>query len=351
MEKIENVKNQIASLSSLKLKTKIIVVCDLFLPLKLYHLPNWFSKELRRQQPMIEIHEANTPKKPDLPDIANKAQIYFGNRITRDIIQKLPNLKWIHFGSIGVDRAKCPEVVDRAIMVSNSRGTMESYVATHGLSMILALTRGLIHSFHIIQEGHFTRSAFDKYYDHCDSLPGKNILIVGFGEIGAQLGQMVQALGMNLSIIKRETTNISLNKENIFHLDDLKTAVKDKDFIINLLPNTDQTKKIFNKEIFRAMENNSFLVNLGRGGTVEEPDLVEALQNGEIAGAGLDVFENEPLSADSKLLQLKNVILTPHVAGLGNNYWNKALPIFIENLICFTQGEPLINAVNISRGY
>jgi phosphoglycerate dehydrogenase-like enzyme len=228
---------------------------------------------------------------------------------------------------------------------------MEDYVATHALSMILAFTRGLQHSFHIQQKGQLNRPKFDSYFDHCGSLEGKNILIVGFGEIGKRLGQMVESLEMNLSIVKRTTTGIKLSKENIFKLQDLKTAVKGQDFVVNLLPETGLTRKLYNQNIFSAMEKNSFFISLGRGGTVDEADLALALEREEIAGAGLDVFENEPLPKDSKLLALKNVILTPHVAGLGNNYWEKALPIFIENLINFTQGKPLKNIIDMPRGY
>lgn len=351
MEKTGDISKQLTALSGLQLNKKIVIACDLFLPLKLYHLPNRFTDDLGHHQPMVEIHEVNTPEKPGLPRIASDAQIYFGNRITRELIQKLPKLEWIHFGSIGVDRAMCPEVVDRVIKVSNSKGTMEDYVATHALSMILAFTRGLHRSFHLQQEGQLNRPAFDSYFDHCGSLDGKNILIIGFGEIGERLGHMVQSLRMNLSIIKRNTAGIKLNKEDIFSLEELKTAVKGKDFVVNLLPETGSTRKLFNQDIFSAMEKNSFLLNLGRGGTIDETDLVLALQRGEIAGAGLDVFEDEPLSNNSKLLKLKNVILTPHIAGLGNGYWDKALPIFIKNLINFIQGEPLINIVDMSRGY
>jgi D-2-hydroxyacid dehydrogenase (NADP+) len=351
MEKTGSISKQLSDLSCVKLNKKIIIACDLFLPLKLYHLPGGFVNDLSHHQPMVEIHEANTPDKPILSRIASDAQIYFGNRINRELIQKLPKLEWIHFGSIGVDRAMCLEVADRAIKVSNSRGTMEGYVATHALSMILAFTRGLHHSFHIQQEGQLNRPKFDSYFGQCGSLEGKNILIVGFGEIGERLGKMVKSLEMNLSIVKRKTTDINLGKENIYKLEDLKTAVKGKDFVVNLLPETGSTKKLYNKDIFLAMEKNSFFINLGRGSTVDETDLALALQQGEIAGAGLDVFEKEPLRNDSKLLELENVILTPHVAGLGNNYWEKALPIFIENLINFIQGKSLTNIVNMSRGY
>lgn len=351
MENTGGISKQLAALSCVKLNKKIIIACDLFLPLKLYHLPAGFVNNLSRHQPMVEIHEVNTPEKPGLSKIASDAQIYFGNRITRELIQKLPELEWIHFGSIGVDRAMCPEVADRAIKVSNSRGTMEDYVATHALSMILAFTRGLQHSFHIQQKGQLNRHKFDSYFDHCGSLEGKNILIVGFGEIGERLGRMVESLEMNLSIVKRKTTGIKLSKENIFKLEDLKVAVKGKDFVVNLLPETGPTEKLYNQDIFSAMEKHSFFINLGRGGAVDETHLALALQQEEIAGAGLDVFENEPLRNDSKLLELENVILTPHVAGLGNNYWEKALPIFIENLINFIQGKPLTNIVDMSRGY
>ena len=127
-----------------------------------------------------------------------------------------------------------------------------------------------------------------------------------------------------------------------FSINELGSAVRDFDFVVNLLPLTEQTRNVFTKDIFRQMKRTSFFINIGRGDSVIENDLIDALENDVIAGAGIDVFSSSsyvnpstPLRQDSPLLDLENVILTPHIAGLTNQYWDKECALFIDNLTRF----------------
>ena len=327
----------------------LTVGCDLFLDLKLYHVPKEYLNNLRRDQPEVEILPVNLrngqPSPP--PDL----EIYWGNRITPEIISSLPRLKWIHFGSVGVNRAQTKDVVERKILVTNSKDVMTAAVASSALAMMLALARGLHRCWKLRQEGNLSRESYDCYFDNTHELEGQVCLIVGFGQIGVRLAKVCTALGMRVDAVGRTSISAKEISGRRFSLAQLKQAVREADYIVNLLPLTPLTLKVFDREIFLAMRKNAFFINVGRGETVCEADLVQALQDQTIAGAGLDVFEKEPLSADSPLLRLSEVIITPHIAGLTNRYWERECALFKENVRRYKRGEKLLNLINMEKGY
>lgn len=328
----------------------IKVACDLFLNLKLYQLPDRNLKILKEKFPNVEIQRANLPNEE--LKISPDTEVYFGNRITPEIISSLPNLKWIHFGSVGVNRAETQEVIDRGIIVTNSRDIMTAAVAGSALAMMLALARGLHHCWNLRVEKRLSRESYDEYYDQTHELENQRCLIVGFGQIGKRVARVCMALGMIVDVVgrTREKNHEEING-NVYTLDDLNNAVRESDYVINLLPLTKLTAKIYDKNIFNSMKKTAFFINLGRGESVCEQHLVEAIKSKEIAGAGLDVFEKEPLASNSELWNLKEVIITPHLGGLTNRYWDKQIVLFEENLVRYIRGENLLNVVDMKKGY
>jgi phosphoglycerate dehydrogenase-like enzyme len=320
--------------------SKLIVGCDLFMDLKLYRVPQQKIEEIENKFQRIEIYPINVKgdEKAPLEDI----NIYWGNRITPEIISSLPKLKWIHFGSVGVNRAQTQDVLDRNIMVTNSSGTMTAAVAAQALTFMTTLARGFHHCWRLRQEGDLTRSSYDQFFDATHELEGQTCLIVGYGQIGKKLGTICAALGMKVKTISRSAG---------FRLSELKEAVTLSDYVVNILPLTLETTGVFTREIFFAMKKSAFFINVGRGETVIEKDLVEALKSKTIAGAGLDVFENEPLSMNSELWDIPEAIITPHIGGLTNRYWIKECKLFEDNLKRFVSGEPLLNCVDMKTGY
>ena len=144
---------------------------------------------------------------------------------------------------------------------------------------------------------------------------GQSCLIVGAGNIGGKLAKICKSLDMRVKGIR------TTSDDNNFTLEQMPQIISDFDFVINILPHSKETDKIFDKFIFSKMKKSSFFINVGRGKTVVEKDLIQALKHKTIAGAGLDVFENEPLSKNSELRRLQNVIVTPHIAGYTKKYW------------------------------
>ena len=329
---------------------KLVLASDLFLDLKLYRIPSWVFDRLYEAFPFMEIVEVDTPR-TEHRALPVEAEIYWGNRITQEIISGLPNLKWIHFGSVGVDRALVSEVFRRNILVTNSRGTMVAPTTASALSFIVTLARGFHHCWTQRQSRKFGRHAFDQHFEEIGDLEGQSCLIVGYGDVGKRLAKVCQTLGMSVFCIKREKAAPTELVETFYKLEQLAEAVKDKDFVVNLLPLTSKTRRVFNAQVFRQMKSSAFFINIGRGETVDEKALIAALEERRIAGAGLDVFENEPLPPDSPLLQMETVILTPHVAGVSVRYWGKAIDLMERNIERYLNGEPLFNVVDLVREY
>ena len=275
--------------------------------------------------------------------INSKAEVYWGDKLTNEHLTKMPNLKWIHFGGIGIDKVL---KMNRNIIVTNSKGTMEEALASSSLSLIFSLSRCINQCYDLRYKNNLTRNSMNKYFNKLQDVFGQTILIVGCGSVGKKVSSVCEVLNMNvIKLISKDDVNL------------LPEMVKDSDFVLNLLPYTNETKSIFNKKVFENMQKTSYFINVGRGETVVEEDLIEALKNKSIAGAGLDVFEKEqklpksPLSEDSSLWNMNNVIITPHIAGWSKNYWKKQIDLFGENLKRYKNSEEMLNIINLNRGY
>tara|TARA_B100000315_G_scaffold244825_1_gene269990 strand:+ start:4576 stop:5592 length:1017 start_codon:yes stop_codon:yes gene_type:complete len=330
------------------------VGCDLFLDLKLYRIPIVFQNQLKTEFPNVEVIEVNTTSANQIN--LETIDIYWGNRITEELIKKLTGIQWIHFGSVGVNQAIAQDVKQRHIAVTNSKGVMTDAVVSTVLAFIFSLARGFHHAWNLRLHNNLDRKSFDVFFDSIQDVIGQSCLIVGLGEIGQKLSEICASIGINVYAVKNNISSYPQWIKKVYPLSKLNDAVSDVDYVINLLPLVDSTKGIFNSSIFAAMKRNAFFINVGRGDTVNEDDLIHAIRIKQIAGAGLDVFSKDsyispgiPLCRESPLLKEENIILTPHVAGLTTKYWKAECDLFFENLRLFLKGKPLINYVDISN--
>jgi phosphoglycerate dehydrogenase-like enzyme len=312
-----------------------VVACDLFLSLRLYHLPEWLQERLKIAFPNVKIVPVNTP---DAPLIIEDATVYWGNRITSEIIKNMPKLEWIHFGSVGVNRANSKEVSKRDILITSSKGLVISSMVTSAIAFMTSLARGMHYNQILRNERNMNRDSFDNYFDQIHELAGERCLIVGFGDVGKKLANVCKALEMNVSAVGR-SINKHQSVDNFFTMDKISNAVSNADYIINLLPLNDETEQIFTQKLFAKMKPSAFFINIGRGETVDEDALIAALENKQITGAGLDVFAQEPLTDSSPLWSMANVMLSPHVAGLSKGYWDRQAHLFMYNLECYLEND------------
>ena len=315
---------------------KIVVGCDLFLPLRLYSVPPWVLEKITQRFSNLEIVPVNIPGQSSG---RNDIDVYWGNRITPDFVENCDSLQWVHFGSVGVDRARHDSVAARNIIVTSSRGIATAPMTASALAMITSLARGMHWTFKLRNTGTLTRESFDVFFDSIHDLEGQEILIVGLGEVGRRLSSACAALGMNVTAVNRSPGTAPHHVERTATLEELKNLVVSADYVVDLLPLNEETRHVFDEEMFGRMKESAFFINLGRGETVVESAMISALATGTIAGAGLDVFDVEPLSGDSPLWGFENVIITPHVSAISPNYWRRQLELFLFNIEKFATGD------------
>jgi len=311
-----------------------MIGCDLIRDLEIYSIPEDYFNELNEKCGIIKIDPDNSDAE-SLKDI----EIYFGDRISLSLVDSMPKLKWVHFTSIGYDKIVGTNRKD--LIVTNSSGTMDDGVVSTTLGFMFSLSRGFNYC---LNSKSIDRYEFDKHFDTIQDVIGQSCLIVGMGSIGSKLAKICKSLDMKVSGIRTVSDN-----DSTFTLNQLPDIISDFDYVINILPHSDETDSIFDKSIFDKMKKSSFFINVGRGKTVVEKDLIDVLRLNNIAGAGLDVFEKEPLQKDSELRSLDNVIITPHIAGYTKKYWKLQKKLFSENLDRYLNIQPLINKVGYDR--
>lgn len=266
-----------------------------------------------------------------------------------DILTRAPNVRWIHSISVGVDAFSIPERLLPGLTVTNSKGCTSVPIAEHALALILALARGVPS----IVERQAGRQWGGRSFA-TKELYGSTVGIIGYGEIGAEIGRRCKGLGMRVLGCRKHPGKSRHPSEIADLVVDFARAdevIAQSDVLVLSLPSTEETIGFMNKRRLQAMKKDSFLVNVGRGSAIVEKDLAECLQRGMMAGAALDVFEQEPLPADHPLWDCPNVLISPHVAYDSPKNIDRCMELFLHNLTCYLRGEPLKNVVDMNAGY
>lgn len=286
--------------------------------------------------PRVRFAKVNVPESTDE---VGEFEIYWGTRFSGRYLESNPKLEWIHFGSVGVDKLNGLPIAERGLEITSSRGLMIPQMTTAAIAFMTSLARGHHWAWKLRKKGELSRESFDQYFTQIFDLEGQTALIAGYGDVGKALATVLQSLGMKIITISRDLRSGQGEVAETYPLTRLKEAVEEADFVINLLPLNSSTARVFNSSVFEAMKKTSFFISLGRGETVVESDLFQALTQQKLLGAGLDVFESEPLSPANPLLSLDNVIASPHIAGLSQTYWDKQVALFRWNLDCYLAGR------------
>ena len=321
---------------------EIYVACDFSLPLRMFNLPAIHAKKIKHLFPNIDI--IFIPKEISKLSLTSqeqlkKATIYWGNLFSKDMLKLMPMLEWIHFGSVGVEKANSEEVRKKNIKITNSINIVDNAMASSAIAAMTNLSRGLFRAEKLRTLKKLNRQSWDYFGEHIHDFFGGHVLIVGYGSVGHKLAKICKAFDMKVSAVNRSNLPDS-NVDQFYRLNNATSALKDVDFVVNLLPLSDETEQFFSGDFFRKMKTTSFFINIGRGETVVEEDLIAALNNKTISAAALDVFFKEPLSLDSPLWDVDNVIITPHVAGYTNQFWPKQTDLFIK-LLSNHLGNPI----------
>ncbi|MBM7703723.1 D-2-hydroxyacid dehydrogenase [Metabacillus iocasae] len=257
-----------------------------------------------------------------------------------------PHLKWLQTWSAGVNSLPLSELNEKGVSVTSANGVHAFPISETIFALMLSLTRK-IHT--------YVKQQQTKQWHHAGlnlELHGKTIGIIGVGAIGKETAKIAKAFGMKTLGVRRsgEQTEYIDHMYTLNHLNDI---LPNCDYVVVTLPLTNETYHLFTRVQFERMKSSAFFINIGRGALVAEEELTEALQKREIAGAGLDVFEQEPLPLESSLWELENVIVTPHTSGDTQYYDERVIhDIFLPNLKQYLQHKPLtINLLDFKKGY
>lgn len=257
-------------------------------------------------------------------------------------------LKWVQQWGAGVNWImQYPELIRKDFILTNVSGIHAIPISEQIVGYLLAFARSLHHAIRAQGERGWWKPERSTLFE----LAGKTMLIIGTGAIGARTAYLAQALDMRVLGVRRNPEREINGVEAMFAPDQLLELLPEADFVVLTIPLTQETKGMIGEPELRAMKSNAYILNIGRGGTIQEKVLVRALQKGWIAGAGLDVFEKEPLPEDSPLWDMDNVIITAHYSGSTPHYNERAMRIFTDNLRRYMAGEPLKNVVDKKLGY
>ena len=255
-----------------------------------------------------------------------------------DLLERASKLKYIQSIGAGFDQFPLDELSERGIVLANASGVNQNAVAEHAMSLMLALNRH-IHTGRDNQNTHVWRGMLGDLTKREDELIGKTLLIIGMGTIGSRLARFAKAFDMRVIATKRNPATSATSVDDLVTPDRLNELVPQADFVVLTCPLTAETKNIVDARVFEAMKSTAYLINVARGQCVDEPVLAEALKSGQIAGAGLDHFWDEPLGGDSILWDLENVIITPHTGGETRMYEERVIDILDDNLCRIWSGR------------
>jgi phosphoglycerate dehydrogenase-like enzyme len=281
---------------------------------------------------------------PDEEQLAGASVLYIWDHRFADIaplLRRTNELQWVHAASVGVNRLICPEL--SAVTLTNSRGVFDTSISEWVLAAVLAHVKGLEDTWRLQTEGTWR-------YRTMGRLAGTRAAVVGTGSIGRAIADRLARLDVTVTLVGRRPAE-DPDFGTVRSTDDLVAIAAEVDLVVLAVPLTPATTSLVGAEVLRALGDRGFVVNVGRGPTIVESELVDALRDGTIAGAALDVFDVEPLPADSPLWSMSNVLVSPHMSGDYHGFEVDMMGVFTDNLNRWRRGDQLRNVVDPAVGY
>lgn len=283
-----------------------------------------------------------------IPQYIEEAEIFvtYGKDVTEELLKQAKNLKWIQVLAAGVDPLPFDAIKKNNILVTNVRGIHKIPMSEYAISMILSVYR---------KERDLLLYQLDKHWDRTLSfgeVTGKTMIVLGTGSIGQEVARLAKAFRMKTIGVSRSGRDKE-HFDEVYSVTHLHSVLDKGDFIVSVLPSTKETRYLLKDEHFDLMRDDAIFLNMGRGDLVKTETLVRAVQEEKIGHLILDVFEEEPLAADSPLWKNERVTITPHIAAISDRYLERALGIFKENMNLYEdrQLEEMLNVIDLDRGY
>jgi len=314
-----------------------------------WDLPAHHVEGLARRFPGVRFSSPRAQEEADR--LLSGAEVVLGWALHRDNFATARELEWVHVTAAGVGSVLFPEMVESPVVLTNSRGLHAAAMAEHALGVMLAVARKLHLARDAQRDRRWTQTSLWRGEPGIGELAGATLGLVGMGAVGTAIAVRARAFGMRVLAVRRHPASAPAPADEQWGPEGLGRLLECCDWIVLAAPLTSETRGLIGSSELERMRPGAVLVNLGRGRLVDETALAEALARGRIAGAALDVFAEEPLPAASPLWDMPQVIVTPHVSGIGPRLWERTVELFAGNLERFLAGRPLLNVVDKRAGY
>ncbi len=267
-------------------------------------------------------------------------------------LKMAPNLAWVHSTSAGVEHYLFPEMTESDVLLTNCKGCFAPAIAEHAFGLLFAITRNIGAQTRNMSAGKWQGVAMESIFE----MKGKTLGIVGIGGIGSQTARRARAMDMNVIAVDivpkyKEQIGDICDEVRLVQDDGLKWLLPNSDVVLISAPHTKVSEGMIGAEQFGMMKDTAYFINVARGKVVKTPDLVNALKNGQIAGAGLDVIDPEPLPSDHELWSMPNVIITSHIAARSEHNRARSNDVWVENVYRYANELPMLNMVDKELGF
>jgi len=327
---------------------KVLLV--VYHPFELWQAPAWFSERLRQDFRGLEVVQRR--EYGDIEEDLRDVDIAVTWSLRPEQFRAAGRLRWIHSPAAAVHALIIPEIVASDVVVTNARDVHAPVVAEHVIALVLALAKRLPSAFRYQQASQWAQNEMWRESPRPREIAGATLGLVGLGSIGQETAKRAAALGMQVIAVREHVQNPQPSSvAKTLAPDQLEEMLRAADYVGLAVPLTPRTRALINRDRLRQMKRDAYLINVSRGALVDHVALLDALEEHQIAGAALDVFEKEPLPADSPLWKNHRVLITPHTAALTDKLWERHYALFSENLRRFMAGAPLLNIVDKARGY
>lgn len=322
------------------------------------------TERLSSLVPDIEIRQAEKFNDDEFDQLLDDTtEVVYAFRVPKNIMELAPNLKWLQLLGAGCDHLEGNPLIKSGVLVSTASGVHATPIAEYVLAVILGFYRGLPKSYRAQMEKHWIPQG--EHVLTSREFRRRTVAIIGYGSIGREVARLAKPFGVHVLAVKRDPSQLAEDgytepglgdpdgsiPDSVYGTDQLEDVLARSDVVVLAMPSTAETKGMFGAQQFAAMKEGSYIVNIARGHVIDDDALIDALNNGPVLGAALDVFNQEPLPTDHPYWAMEQVILTSHLSGASRPHLRRVFEILCENIPRYVNGDPLLNQVDWSRGY